>query len=110
MNDNTLKLGYYFVRLKDGRVVIAWWRSDVKLWAFCESKDVVEVLAPCDYEKLHRLKEENKQLRALLKECKPYIQKEMETIKSAGFCDCDWAWRISDLLIRINAALGESEE
>lgn len=45
------------------------------------------------------------QLRQLLKECKPYIQKEMETIKGVGFCNCDWAWKTSDLLTRINEVL-----
>ena len=97
-------------------------------------KGVKEVLAPCDYdhfvelnEKVETLSLENERLlnlkhidfekvqtivklRMLLKECKPYILKEMETIKGAGFCNCEWAWKTSDLLTRINAAIGESEE
>lgn len=90
-----------------------------------QSGEIKEVLSPCDYEEMQRLKKENDNLsalitggeleigylRTLLKECKPYIQKEMETIKGANFCNCDWAWKTSDLLTRINAALvGESEE
>lgn len=46
-----------------------------------------------------------KQLRGLLKECKPFLEKEMETIKGAGFCNCDWAWKTSDVLTRINEAI-----
>lgn len=93
----------------------------------------IQVLAPCDYdhfveltEKVKTLSLENERLlnlkhidfekvqkivklRMLLKECKPYIQKEMETIKGAGFCNCDWAWKTSDLLTRIKATIGESE-
>lgn len=102
-----------------------------------ESTDI-EVLAPCDYEErvnhidtmakqgaeIERLRKENDNLsaiitggeleighlRTLLKECKPYIQKEMETIKGANFCNCDWAWKTYDFLTRVNVALGESEE
>lgn len=97
-------------------------------------KGVKEVLAPCDYdyfvelnEKVETLSLENERLlnlkhidfekvqtivklRMLLEECKPYIQKEMETIKGAGFCNCEWAWKTSDLLTRINTALGKSDE
>lgn len=86
--------------------------------------EIKDVLAPCDYEELQRLKKENDNLsalitggeleighlRILLKECKPYIQKEMETIKGANFCNCDWAWKTYDLLTCINVALGESEK
>lgn len=100
MNDNTLKLGYYFVRLKDGRVVIAWWRSDVKLWAFCESKDVMEVLAPCDYEELHRLKEENKQMFDLL---------EMVARGITFDCDTEDVIRITSAVKRFCIAKRESE-
>lgn len=53
----------------------------------------------------YELQSENDKLRGLLKECKPYIQKEMETIKGAGFCNCDWAWKTSDVLTRINEAI-----
>lgn len=64
-----------------------------------------------DFKMLGSVRDEELQnLRNLLKECKPYIQKEMETIKGAGFCNCDWAWKTSDLLTCINVALGESEE
>lgn len=53
----------------------------------------------------------NDKLLALLKECKPYIQKEMENIiKGIGFYSCDWVWKTSDVLTRINATIGESEE
>lgn len=97
----------------------------------------IQVLAPCDYdhfveltEKVKTLSLENERLerelrqkvdyiheileikdiyKNLLKECKPYIKKEMETIKGAGFCNCDWAWKTSDLLTRIKATIGESE-
>lgn len=68
------------------------------------------VFPPRHNKTAYELQLENNKLRGLLKECKPYIRKEMETIKSARFCNCDWAWKTSDLLTRINAALGESEE
>ena len=120
-SDDTRKIGYYFVKLKDGKVTLAWWREDVKIWAFCEHENVVEVLAPCDYEELQRLKEENKslikeyqakqidltnlfneneQLRQLLKEC----MEEFQDFNNPSY------HTVENLFTRINAAIGESEE
>lgn len=101
MNDNTRKLGYYFVKLKDNRVVLAWWRSDVKLWAFCEHEDVIEVLAPCDYDELQRLKEENKQMFNLL---------EMVARGITFDCDTEDVIRIISAVKRFCIAKHESEE
>lgn len=101
MNDNTRKLGYYFVKLKDNRVVLAWWRSDVKLWAFCEHEDVIEVLAPCDYGELQRLKEENKQMFDLL---------EMVARGITLDCDTEDVIRITSAVKRFCIAKHESEE
>lgn len=101
MNDNTRKLGYYFVKLKDNRVVLAWWRSDVKLWAFCEHEDVIEVLAPCDYDELQRLKEENKQMFNLL---------EMVARGITLDCDTEDVIRIISAVKRFCIAKHESEE
>lgn len=97
-----LKYGWYWVTNSKRGVVPDQYMPDDN-WLVSNGFCITEVLAPCDYEELLRL-------RTLLKECKPYIQKEMETIKGAGFCNCDWAWKTSDLITRINAALGESEE
>lgn len=58
----------------------------------------------------YELQLDNNKLRGLLKECNPYIRNEIETIKSARFCNCDWAWKTFDLLARVNAVIGESEE
>lgn len=123
-----LKTGWYFTTTAKGEVC-------PNLWFDNEWNDfmgiVEEVLAPCDYEEMakqgaeiERLRKENDNLsalitggeleighlRTLLRKCKPYIQKEMETIKGANFCNCDWAWKTSDLLTCINVALGESKE
>ena len=101
MNDDTRKLGYYSVKLKDNRVVLAWWRSDVKLWAFCEHEDVIEVLAPCDYDELQRLKEENKQMFNLL---------EMVARGITFDCDTEDVIRITSAVKRFCIAKHESEE
>ena len=115
-----LKAGAYYVRLSNGNVDVAKLSKYNRFYAICCTLDVIEVLAPIpDCDELQRLKEyrqqanndlaeiydKNQQLRQLLKECKPYIQKEMETIKGVGFCNCDWAWKTSDLLTRINEVL-----
>lgn len=121
-----LKAGAYYVRLSNGNVDVAKLSKYNRFYAICCTLDVIEVLAPCDYaeiatlyayykeaqrmcgdymKKNTRLESDNRKFRQLLKECKPYIQKEMETIKGAGFCNCDWAWKTSDLLTRINEVL-----
>lgn len=82
---------------------------------------VKEVLAPCDYEELQRLKEENKslikeyqakqidltnlfneneQLRQLLKEC----MEEFQDFNNPSY------HTVENLFTRINAVIGESEE
>ncbi len=59
---------------------------------------VEEVLAACGYDELQSLK-------ALLKECKPYVDFKIDLTKRAGFTPDD-----ALLLNRIKAAVGESEE
>ena len=63
----------------------------------------------CDVTNVKQKDQIIEQLHQLLEDCKPYIQKEMEIIKGAGFCNCDWAWKTSDVLTRINAAINESK-
>lgn len=47
-------------------------------------------------------------LRSLLRDCKPYVQKEMENIiKGYGTGNCDWIWKTSYLLTRINEIIEE---
>lgn len=128
-----LKNGWYFCKLKNGLTHHFEFNGKDFTDLTCHIVPVAEVLAPCDYEHFVELTEKVKtlslenerllnlkhidfekvrkivKLRELLKECKPYIKKEMETIKGAGFCNCDWAWKTSNLLTRINAAIGESE-
>lgn len=126
--------GWYFCKLKNGLIHHFEFNGNDFTDLTCHIPPVAEVLAPCNYDHFVKLNEKVKtlslenerllnlkhidfekvrkivKLRILLEECKPYIQKEMETIKGAGFCNCEWAWKTSDLLTRINAALGESEE
>lgn len=125
--EGKLKQGWYFTSTAKGEVCPNLWFDD-------EWNDfmgmVEEVLAPCDYdeykamqdhilylekcisiyeqkEQLHtndsieynKLEKENNNLRGLLKECKQhlYFQKKINN-------------EVITLLIRINAAIGESEE
>lgn len=118
------KPGHYYCKAQNGHISVYQILKVNEKLMHNKSGEIKEVLSPCDYEEMQRLKKENDNLsalitsgeleigylRTLLKECKPYIQKEMETIKGANFCNCDWAWKTSDLLTRINAALGESEK
>lgn len=125
---------WYFCKLKNGLIHHFEFNGNDFTDLTCHILPVAEVLAPCDYdycveltEKVKTLSLENERLlnlkhidfekvrtivklRMLLEECLPYIQKEIETIKGAGFCNCEWAWKTSDLLTRINAALGKSEK
>lgn len=125
--------GWYFCKLKNGLIHHFEFNGNDFTDLTCHIPPVAEVLAPCNYDHFVKLNEKVKtlslenerllnlkhidfekvrkivKLRMLLKECEPYVQKEMETIKGAGFCNCDWAWKTSDLLTRINAAIGESE-
>lgn len=121
--NGTLKEGWYFVRY-DNKVYPDCYRG-----YFIQTGDRhnLEVLAPCDYdhfveptEKVNRSGEnsarfemalydanrEIKQLRALLKECVPYINDCIDVQMSVGhYPELEY-----DLLTRINAAIGESEE
>lgn len=111
-----LKAGWYFTLTTMGEVFPNLWFDD-------EWNDfmglVEEVLAPCDYDELKRLKEENntlsalvtgnelenEQLRNLLKECKEFLEND-------GFDVYSWskfAETEDTLLTRIDAALGEEE-
>lgn len=55
-----LRTGYYFVRLLEGYVTVAYFNGlDILI---CPGWEIVEILAPCDYEELLRLKEENKRM------------------------------------------------
>lgn len=106
-----LKQGWYFTLTINGEICPNLWFDD-------EWNDfmgmVDEVLAPCDYDELQRLKEFvnlysheteiTKQLRQLLKDCKEFFEEENPkdfTVISE---------RMDDLLTRINATIGESEE
>lgn len=121
--------GWYFCKLKNGLIHHFEFNGNDFTDLTCHIPPVAEVLAPCNYDHFVKLNEKVKtlslenerllnlkhidfekvqkivKLRMLLKECKPYIQKEMETIKGVGFCNCDWAWKTSDLLTRINEVL-----
>lgn len=131
--EGKLKQGWYFTSTAKGEVCPNLWFDD-------EWNDfmgmVEEVLAPCDYdeykamqdhilylekcisiyeqkEKQHtndsieynKLEKENNNLRALLRECKPYLSYKINKDKHVGFTPT-----AANLLTRINAAIGESEE
>lgn len=93
----------------------------------CFSKGKLKVLAPCSYKQYQRLVEncvrikklskfigleipqkENAKLRGLLKECLPIVSAEIMTWLIRGGEES--YKRGQNLLTRINAALGESEE
>ena len=93
----------------------------------CFSKGKLKVLAPCSYKQYQRLVEdcvrikklskligleipqkENAKLRRLLKECLPIVSAEIMTWQIRGGEES--YKRGQDLLTRINATLGESEE
>lgn len=131
--EGKLKQGWYFTSTAKGEVCPNLWFDD-------EWNDfmgmVEEVLAPCDYdeykamqdhilylekcisiyeqkEKQHtndsieynKLEKENNNLRDLLRECKPYLSYKINKDKHVGFTPT-----AANLLTRINAAIGESEE
>ena len=110
--------GFYYFRLPDGNVEIA---SEYKLirYNLIKDADKIEILAPVPtyqeyleseshcavYSDRNKwLKDENAKLKELLKECKEFFEEENPkdfTVISE---------RMDDLLTRINAAIGESEE
>lgn len=119
--EGKLKQGWYFTSTTKGEVCPNLWFDD-------EWNDfmgmVEEVLAPCDYDEYKamqeqlnkegtwyteisykKIKKENNQLRDLLRECKPYLSYKINQNKHVGFTP-----DAANLLTRINAALGESEE
>lgn len=49
-------------------------------------------------------------LRDLLKECKPFVQKDMESIRAVGWDKTGYFNKLYNLLAHINTAIGESEE
>lgn len=122
-----LKEGYYYIKTSTGRIEIShlhWWyeilsgvETPTEL-AFDEYMydEILLILASVPtYEKnkamqkkLSELKQENKQLRTLLRECLPIVSAEIITWQIRGGEES--RKRGQDLLTRINAALGESEE
>lgn len=63
------------------------------------NEDILEVLAPCDYEELQALKAENAVFKDLIKECKEFFEEENPkyyTIMSE---------RMDELLTKINEVL-----
>lgn len=73
-----LKAGTYYVKLSNGRVDVAKLSKFNRFYAICYTFEVVEVIAPCNYDHFVELTEkvkglENKQLRQLLKERKEYL-------------------------------------
>ncbi len=61
-----LKAGPYYVRLSNGRVDVAKLSKFNRFYAISYTFEVVEVLAPCDYEELKRVRDENNDLSALV--------------------------------------------
>lgn len=61
-----LKAGAYYVRLSNGRVDVAKLSKFNRFYAISYTFEVVEVLAPCDYEELKRVRDENNDLSALV--------------------------------------------
>jgi hypothetical protein len=61
-----LKAGPYYVRLSNGRVDVAKLSKFNRFYAISYTFEVVEVLAPCDYEELKCVRDENNDLSALV--------------------------------------------
>lgn len=96
-----LKAGPYYVRLSNGRVDVAKLSKFNRFYAISYTFEVVEVLAPCDYEELKRVRANNEiaHLRQLLKECQVFFEEENPkdfTVISE---------RMEDLLTKINEVL-----
>ncbi len=72
------------------------------------AKENIENAKQTDLHNIDYLQAEIVSLRSLLRDCKPYVQKEMENIiKSYGTGNCDWIWKTSYLLTRINEIIEE---
>lgn len=113
-----LETGDYYVKPRNGQVFVYHINHSVKHIYHNHAGEIKEVLAPVPsyeeyleseshcavYSEVNKwLKQENKQLRQLLKECKDII----EWYKTdTGYVDLP----TENILTRINAALGESEE
>lgn len=111
-----LKEGYYYIKTSTGRIEIShlhWWyeilsgvETPTEL-AFDEYMydEILLILASVPtYEKNKAMQKKLSELRTLLKECFEYIEEDIE------FRDEEDAMYCRDILTRINAALGESEE
>lgn len=109
-----LKAGPYYVRLSNGSVDVAKLSKFNRFYAISCTFEVVEVLAPCDYEELKRVRDENNDLSALvtsneieidhlcqlLKECDGCVR----SLKGRGVSDCNGS-NLNDLLTRIHEVL-----
>lgn len=129
--EGKLKSGLYWVKFK-GKIVIAECTvfGDVSRPFEIETKTdfmikISKVLAPVltydEYKAMQeqlnkegtwyteisykKIKKENNQLRDLLRECRPYLSYKINQNKHVGFTP-----DAANLLTRINATLGESEE
>lgn len=72
------------------------------------AKENIENAKQTDLHNIDYLQAEIVSLRSLLRDCKPYVQKEMENIiKGYGTGNCDWIWKTSYLLTRINEIIEE---
>lgn len=113
--EGKLKQGWYFTSTAKGEVCPNLWFDD-------EWNDfmgmVEEVLAPCDYEEMQQLKEFvnlysheteiTKHLRTMLKECKENYERYLSFAKENGCTK--GIMEFEEIITRINAAIGESEE
>ena len=123
-----LQPGRYWVKNTKGGIMPDVYMAN-REWMYSRTEYVEEVLASCDYEELQQLKEEkdkwayqcgksdaekwksqrdNKQLRALLKECKDWMYWAY-----AELYEYDPEHESKDtekLISRVEAAIGESEE
>ena len=114
-----LKAGPYYVRLSNGSVDVAKLSKFNRFYAISCTFEVVEVLAPCDYDNFvkcrkqlaehkdnccclenEKLRLDNQELRRLLKECDGCVC----SLKGRGVSDCNGS-NLNDLLTRINEVL-----
>lgn len=112
------KPGHYYCKAQNGHISVYQILKVNEKLMHNKSGEIKEVLSPCDYEEMQRLKKENDNLsalitsgeleigylRGLLKECKEKIHQEFIY---SEYLSID---KFFDLLTRINAALGESEK
>lgn len=99
-----LMQGWYFCKLKNGLIHHFEFNGNDFTDLTCHIPPVAKILAPCNYDEYKAMQAELATLRTLLKECKRLIN------EYSTYFDIKDFNAATDLLTRINFAIGESEE